>query len=510
MPGSVVDRKSTLPAFIDLARNLGQQADFREILRLVAHHAAQSAGADLALILMLNPETRETVRTIFRDGTPIEQKAYRNIHIHVGGWIVNNGARFLSSDLRRDRRFADGLFDTVPVRSVAGVPLLSEGVIIGALMALYRDGPRAIEPEMVGSLESLSAVVTPFLRNAQHIRPFFESTLPESSILVKYRTAGLHGKSPRFVELLRAIEAASKTDVRVLLIGKTGTGKELVARAIHQFSSRAGGPFLALDCGALAPTLLESELFGHARGAFTGAHVDRQGLFLQASGGTMLMDEINNLPLEMQAKLLRVLEEQELRPVGSNRMATFNTRVIASSSAPLKPLVDNRQFREDLFFRLHVYPIHVPELSERREDIGILAHHFLSQHAASQEKNFAGFQEELIDFMKWRVWEGNVRELENFVLRLVTLTPESASVLSTEYFAEDMKAELQKFREQRSHVRASKPLKLQVNDLEAQLIKETLLACDWNQSETARRLGTSEKNIRYKIEKLQITRPSSG
>jgi len=503
-----MERSLAFPALIELARDLGQQADFREILRLVAHHAVQSSGADLALILMLNPQTRETVRTVFRDGTPIEQKEYRIIHIHVGGWIVNNGTRFLSQDLRRDRRFAAGLFDAVPVRSVAGVPLISEGLIIGALIVLYKTPPSAVSPEMVDSLENLAAVVTPFLRNAQHIKPFFEAALPEGSILLKYRTTGLFGRSPRFVELLRAIEAATRTDARVLLIGKTGTGKELVARAIHHFSARAGGPFLAVDCGALAPTLLESELFGHARGAFTGAHVERQGLFLQANGGTMFMDEINNLPLEMQAKLLRVLEEQELRPVGSDRMASFDVRVIASSSVPLKQLVDDRRFREDLFYRLHVYPIYVPDLGERPEDIAILAHHFLAQHAAPQSKTVAAFQEELVDFMRWRSWEGNVRELENFVLRLVALTPESASVLSTEYFPDDLKAELHEFREQRSRLRVSKPLKEQVNEFEAQTVRKTLEACGWNQSEAARQLGTSEKNIRYKIEKLNIARPT--
>jgi transcriptional regulator with GAF, ATPase, and Fis domain len=509
MNEALMDNQAGRSGLIELARMLGRQTEFREILRLVARHAAEVSRGDLALILMLNPETRETVRTVFRDGNLLEQKEYRDIHIHVGGWIVTNGERFLSRDLRRDRRFAEGLFDSLPVHAVVGVPLASEAIVIGALMVLYKSDPAAVTPAAADTLEELSAIAAPFLRNAHQLKPLFEREMPETSIVAKYRAAGLLGRSARFVELLRAIEAATKTDVRVLLVGNTGTGKELVARAIHRFSDRAGGPFIAVDCGAIAPTLLESELFGHTRGAFTGAHLDRQGLFLEANGGTLFLDEINNLPLDMQAKLLRVLEEEELRPVGSNRTARFDGRVVAASSVPLKELVDEHRFREDLYFRLHVYPILVPDLRERSDDIGILAHHFLVQHAARLGSQSTDLHEGLIDFMRWRSWKGNVRELENFVIRLLTITPPTASLLTAASIPEDIKPELEEFRRRRSPGRPARPLKQQVDDLEAQVISETLAACGWNQSETARRLGTTEKNIRYKMTKLHIIRGDS-
>jgi transcriptional regulator with GAF, ATPase, and Fis domain len=235
---------------IEFAKILGQQTDFREVLRLVAHKSAQFLKADLALVLMVNPDTRETVKTIIKDGKAIEQKEYRDIHIHVGGWIVNKGKPFLSHNIQIDDRFAKGLFDKIPLKSVAGVPLIIEGIIIGTLMLLYKNSSDFVKTGSIEFLESMAAVSVPFLRNTQKIRQFFESSVPETTLLLKYKNAGLYGKSRRFIEMLHAIEAAAKCDVRVLLLGKTGTGKELVARAIHKFSSRANFPFIAIECGA--------------------------------------------------------------------------------------------------------------------------------------------------------------------------------------------------------------------------------------------------------------------
>jgi transcriptional regulator with GAF, ATPase, and Fis domain len=490
--------------FFELAKILGQQTDFKEVLRLVAYNSAQFLKADLALILMLNPDTRETVKTIFREGKSIQQKEYRHIHIHVGGWIINNKEPFLSHHIQQDDRFAKGLFDKVPIKSVAGVPLIIEGIIIGTLILLFSDSSNDTNPAIMESLGNIAAVSVPFLRNTQKIRQFFDSAIPKTTLLLKYKNAGLYGKSPRFAEMLHAVEAATNCDVRVLLDGKTGTGKELIAKAIHNFSSRADCPFIAIDCGAIPGTLLESELFGHKRGAFTGAHSDRLGLLLEAKGGTLFMDEINNLPYDMQSKLLRVLEESEVRPVGSDKTVKTDVRIIAASSVPLKMLVNDNLFREDLFFRLHVYPIYIPELSERPEDITLLADHFLQQHTKQQNKNAQSFHEEVIDFMKQRTWDGNIRELENFVERLITLTAKDVSTVGVESFPADLQEELNHFREKQKQGKPGESLKGQVEDFEAQLIKQTLIECHWNQSEAARRLGTSEKNIRYKMEKLNI------
>jgi len=493
--------------FLEVARILSQQSDFQETVRLVAQKSTLYLKADVALILMLNPDTRKTVKTIFKDGKSIEKKEYRDIHIHVGGWIIDNKKSFHSQDIQKDNRFRKGLFNKIPIKSVAGAPLIIEETIIGAIILLFRDSKLVSNPDLLNSLEDMAIISAPYLRNTQKIREYFTLDLPETSLLVKYNNAGLYGKSPRFTELLRAIEAAAKCNARVLLIGQTGTGKELIARAIHNFSSRAQTPFVAVDCGAVADNLLESEFFGHKKGAFTGAHTDREGLFLEANGGTLFMDEINNLPLEMQAKLLRTLEENEVRPVGSNKVIKTDVRIIAASSVPLKQLVEDHQFREDLFFRLHVYPIYVPDLNERQEDIAFLAKHFLDTCAHQQNKKCHKFHDEIVDFIKQRHWKGNIRELENFVERLVALVPEGQTVIDVSSFPEDLKEEVDEFKQKRMTAHRSEPLKHKLHEYEVDLIKQTLIDCNWNQSEAARRLEISEGNIRYKMEKLHISKP---
>lgn len=491
----------------EIAKVLGQQTDFNEVLRIVAQKSSQLLKANFALVLMLNPDTRETVKTIYKEGQSIKQKEYLDIHIHIGGWIITNRKPFLSQHIQKDERFAKGLFDKVPIKAVIGVPLIIEGIIIGALMMLYRNSSGFISNNSIELLENIAAISVPFLRNVQKLRQYFLSSVPEKSLILKYKNAGLYGKSPPFIELLYAIEAAAKCDVRILLVGKTGTGKELVAKAIHEFSTREKFPFTAIDCGAIPQTLLESELFGHKRGAFTGAHTDRQGLFLEANGGTLFMDEINNLPYDMQSKLLRVLEEGEVRPVGSDQTIDINVRIIAASSVPLKNLVDENLFREDLYYRLHVYPINIPDLSERQDDIPLLADHFLHYYSKEQNKNVKNFHEEVIDFMKQHTWNGHIRELENFIERIVTVASPDALTIDSSYFPIELQKELKNFRKKYSTSSGSKALKEQVNKYEAEIIEKTLIECGWNQSEAARRLKTSEKNIRYKIETLNIQKP---
>jgi len=488
----------------ELAKTLSHQTDFQEILRLVAHRSSQFLRADQALILMVNPDTRETIKTVIKNGKTSYHENYQSIHTNIGGWIINYKQSFFCKDIQKDKRFSKGLFDAVDLKSVIGVPLIVEDVIIGTLILLYKNSSDFVNQEATEFLENIAAISAPFLRNVQKIRLYFDTTLKESTLIQKYKNAGLLGKSPEFIKLLHTVEAVTKCDVRVLLDGKTGTGKELIARAIHQFSERAESPFIAIDCGAIPSSLIESELFGHKRGAFTGANSDRQGMFLEANGGTLFMDEINNLPYEMQSKLLRVLQDGEVRSIGSDKSIKTDIRIIAASSMPLKILVDKENFRQDLFFRLSVYPIYIPELNERQDDIALLANHFLSLFVKQQNKKVTHFHAEVIDFMKQRNWQGNIRELENFVERLVTVaSPEVTSIDST-LFPPDLLNELENYRLEISTSKKSAPIKEQMDKYEAELIKHALVENDWNQSKTARQLHTSESNIRYKINQLNI------
>ncbi|MCG8603716.1 sigma-54 dependent transcriptional regulator, partial [bacterium] len=348
-----------------------------------------------------------------------------------------------------------------------------------------------------------AAVATPFLRNVHKIHQYFQPPIPESALLTKYEEKGLLGRSDRFLQLLRSVEAAARSDVRVMLQGPSGTGKELVAKAIHQFSSRQNNAFVALDCGAIPSHLLESELFGYMKGAFTGAATDRKGLLEEADQGTLFMDEITNLPLEMQAKLMRALQEGEIRPLGSNQSRAVDVRIISASSSSLRALVAQKKFREDLYYRLYVYPITVPSLNERSEDIPLLSNHFLKRFAQQQKKRARGFHEELMDYLKARIWQGNIRELENFVERLTTLLPETVEIVSGDILPQELRREVKKL-VIGDDLYETKSLNERLAEYERKLICEALSESQWNQSQAARVLKMPVQTIRYKINKLGI------
>jgi DNA-binding NtrC family response regulator len=233
---------------------------------------------------------------------------------------------------------------------------------------------------------------------------------------------GIIGKSKSVRKMLAEIEKASKSSATVLVLGESGTGKELVARAIHYSSSRASAPFVPVNCGAIPEKLLESELFGYVKGAFTGAHESRAGFFQTADGGTILLDEISEMNSSMQVKLLRVLQDKQVCMIGARKTQKIDVRIIASSNKDLRGLVHQRIFREDLFFRLNVITIVVPPLRERREDIAVLIAHFAGKFAEELGKSAPVFSDEVVKNLMGYSWPGNIRELENLVQRLIVMT----------------------------------------------------------------------------------------
>jgi two-component system, NtrC family, response regulator HydG len=232
---------------------------------------------------------------------------------------------------------------------------------------------------------------------------------------------GIVGDSPALRDVLAIVAAAAPTQATVLVTGETGTGKELIARALHQGSSRSGRPFVAVNCGALSESVLESELFGHARGAFTGAAEARRGLFEEASGGTLFLDEVGELTLATQVRLLRVLQEGEVRPVGENRARKVDTRIVAATNRDLVREVEKGSFREDLYYRLDVMRIELPPLRARSEDIPALAHHFLKKRSERLGKTVTFIDPEVLVHFARHPWPGNVRELENAIDRAIVL-----------------------------------------------------------------------------------------
>jgi len=235
------------------------------------------------------------------------------------------------------------------------------------------------------------------------------------------RTDLLVGTGPPMAHVLELIAVAARTTIPVLIQGESGTGKELVARAIHYTGSRAARPFLTMNCGAIPETLMEDELFGHARGAFTGAHGDKRGIFEEAEGGSLFLDEIGDLYLSCQVKLLRVLQEEEVRRLGETRNRKVDVRIIAATNKELKAEMSARRFREDLFHRISVLPIHLPPLRERREDIPVLVDQFVRQFNRELGRSIRAFTPQALDRLQSLAWPGNVRELENRVKQAMVM-----------------------------------------------------------------------------------------
>jgi DNA-binding NtrC family response regulator len=299
----------------------------------------------------------------------------------------------------------------------------------------------------------------------------------------QYAVTNLLGHSRAMQNVFDQIAAVAGSEATVLLMGESGSGKELVARAIHWNGPRRARPFIAVNCAAIPDTLLESELFGHERGAFTGAERRRRGLFAEASGGTLFLDEIADMSLALQAKLLRALQDKTVRPVGGNEETRLDVRVISATNRDLAGRVSSGTFREDLYYRLAVIPIRLPSLRERRDDIPVLAQHFLQRAAARLGKSALRFSDEAMDWLVKQPWPGNVRQLENVVERAATLTKEATIIpadLTTDFGVPGATGD---------HVRPT------LGEIEKQYIDRVLAETKGDKNAAARILGVSVRTL---------------
>ncbi len=299
------------------------------------------------------------------------------------------------------------------------------------------------------------------------------------------------GNSPAVKALLDTIQMVAPTDASVLVMGESGTGKELVSAAIHENSSRKHEPFVRINCAAITETLLESELFGHEKGAFTGADKSRKGKFLLADKGSILLDEIGEMSFGMQAKLLRVIQEKEITPVGSDRNIKTDVRVIASTNRDLKKMAEEGKFRHDLYYRLNVVSIEIPPLRRRKEDIPSLALYFLEMFSKKNKRDIKGFSPDAVDAMIRYDWEGNVRELMNCVERGVVLARSDYIVMDDLSFVSSKRSEKNRVSNE------SGPMSLA--RIEEAAILSTLESSGGNKSETARKLGITRKTLLKKL-----------
>jgi DNA-binding NtrC family response regulator len=299
-----------------------------------------------------------------------------------------------------------------------------ESIIV---MTGYSTVKNAVDAMQLGAFDYLAKpfsddeLVLSVERAADKRRLILENLALRKELLDRFSFSNIVGEDPKILQIFEAIKKVGPTDSTVLLTGESGTGKELFARAIHSHSSRSTKQFIPVDCSTLSPGLLESELFGHVRGAFTGAIKDKTGIFEVANEGTLFLDDVANLTLEMQAKLLRVLETREYKPVGSNQFKKTNVRIIAATNKSLRGMVAEGSFREDLFYRLNVFPVNLPPLRERKDDIPRLAYHFLRVFCRKTGKRINGFTADALEELVKHDWPGNVRQLKNVVERLVIM-----------------------------------------------------------------------------------------
>ena len=368
------------------------------------------------------------------------------------------------------------------------------------MMTAYSSVDTAVEALKIGAYDYLTKPLD-FDKLKLTIERVLERIFLQSenkSLKERLKSTSFHhnilGKSTAMAALLDTLHMVAPTDANVLVTGESGTGKELVSAALHENSPRKGRPFVRINCAAITQTLLESELFGHARGAFTGADKKRKGKFLQADKGSILLDEIGEMSLSMQAKLLRVLQEKEITPVGSDETIQVDVRVIAATNRDLKTMAEKGEFRQDLFFRLNVVSLDIPPLRNRPEDIPELALHFLDHFSRKNRRDINGFAPDAMDAMIRYAWPGNVRELMNAVERAVVLARTDFITRADLTFAG---------REASQDTALSSPGRslenMPLSSIEKAAVLSTLASANGNKSETARRLGITRKTLLKKL-----------
>jgi DNA-binding NtrC family response regulator len=341
----------------------------------------------------------------------------------------------------------------------------------------------------------------------EHGRLKTENRLLQSQLRSKYKFDSIVGRSSALQKVLGMVEKIAETDSTVLITGESGTGKELIARAIHYNSKRADRMLVTVNCGAIPEELLESELFGHVKGAFTNAIQHREGRFSLADGGTIFLDEIGDMSPNLQVKLLRVLQERTFEPVGSSKTERVDVRVIAATNQNLTGLIESKQFREDLYYRLNVLPVEMPPLRDRGDDVALLIHHFLDQARSERGSRVLGLSDEAVQRLMAHDWPGNVRELENLMERLLVLNTDG------EIGVDDLPSELQQGQArpvESPRVPASGlDFNQVVDQLEVDLILQALEHTHWNKNRAAQLLGLNRTTLEGKIRKRGLVPPGS-
>lgn len=506
--------KADLDLLYEISTAIHSIHDLDEMLRNVLAKVKDVFQIDGASIALHDRERKELyfIRTVEElSGEDSQEMAAMRFpdDYGVAGWVLRKQQSVLIPDVSKDIRFTKELDfqQSLDTRSMICVPLKTRKEVMGVLYAINKHASEFNQNDL-RLLEILSLIISVSIENARFYGEIqrFASSLEKENYRLKtecqarFNLQGIIGSSAAMQGVFALLDKVIDSDTAVLIQGETGTGKELLAKVIHYNGPLKNKPFVAENCGALSENLLESEIFGHVKGAFTGAIADKKGLFELAHGGTVFLDEISDMPLSMQIKLLRVLQENQIRPVGGSQYRRVNFRLITSTNRDLHDLVKEKKFREDLFYRIQVFPIVIPPLRERKEDIPLLVAHFLESHAARSDRPPARLTPGALEILMQFDWPGNVRELENEIERALVLVGNDNEI-TPEYLSGRIKASTAVIGTPDT---STAILREATAQLERQMILDALRKTGGNRSQAARDLGLTRQGLLNKIARYDI------
>jgi formate hydrogenlyase transcriptional activator len=502
--------RDKLDLLLEVTNAVVTHLDTKELFRSVAPALRRCCRADLAALTLFDEEAR-VLKKFVCDApahlAPTEMPSPEDLALDgsASGLVFKTRTPMIFSGTELADYSDTARLMTIGVRSACGVPLTTPNGVLGTLNLAAFD-PDAFSPKQFGLLMRVAGQIAIAVSNACSYERIGELNAQlareklylEDEIRSDRLFEDIIGRSAALRRVLHEVETVAPTDSTVLISGETGSGKELVARAIHNFSTRSPHAFVKMNCAAIPTGLLESELFGHEKGAFTGAIAQRIGRFELANRGTVFLDEVGEIPLELQPKLLRVLQEREFERLGSARTLRTDARLIAATNRDLAALADEQKFRQDLFYRLNVFPIHVPPLRERREDIPTLVRHFAQQFSRRMNKNIETIPSETMAELTEYEWPGNIRELQNLIERAVILTTGTTLDIPVTALA-----------------RRSAPAPREnhgetLEDADRRHIVAALESTNWviaGPNGAAARLGMKRSTLQFRMRKLGIVRP---
>ncbi len=499
-------KTSEFSLLFELSQTLDSSLDLREVLGPVLKIVARHKGILRGSLTLLNRDTGEiSIEAAYGLSASQQRKGRYRIGEGVIGQVFQTGRPAIIPRVSEEPRFLNRTGAIAAAEggdiSYISVPIKLENRVVGALSidVPYRE-ETSLQDEVrllsiVGSM--ISQAVKLRQKAQEERRQLIEENLRLTEELKdRFRPSNLIGNSSAMQAVYDLIAQVSGSDATVLIRGESGTGKELVAHAIHYNSRRAGKPFIKVNCAALPETVIESELFGHEKGAFTGAVSARKGRFELADGGTLFLDEVGDLSAGLQIKLLRVLQEREFERVGGTRTLKVDMRLIAATNVELEGLIASGRFRQDLYYRLNVFPIRIPPLRERKTDILQLADYFVEKYGKSNHKQVRRISTPAIDMLMSYHWPGNVRELENCVERAVLLSDDD--VIHGHHLPPSLQTA------EASGTAFRGPLKGSLAGMERELVLEALKSCRGNMAGAARALGISERIMGLRVRKYDI------